>query len=593
MAIRTNQHNSRACGHLLILACSQRKNQGRSPAPAIHLYDGVNFRVLRKFLLERGWPPGLQIKILSAKYGLIDATTLIESYDQRLDKYSARNLNNRTLAQLRELPSPSSIFANLGKDYLPAVSGIEKAFPASRLTFAQGPIGTKMKAMKQWLEGLRCRTATVKGYSKKQHSYLYFFPDWDDFIYEPFSPDEKSYAKGKKTYAHEACGERIPFDGILLSLSHMHVGKGALHRFRNNDNGRVWVRRRLHVPPHILLFGDCGAFSYGSEPNPPFTSEQAAFSYHKFGLDIGASVDHIPLPEIMVRGADGRMRKITLPESERYRRMHLTRDNAEEFLKICKRRSYNFVPLGVVQGIGECSYVDLVHEYIDMGYQHIALGGLVPRNDDDILSIVCAVRQAIQSRTRNSKENVWVHLFGILRPKLQPIFKEMGISSFDSASYFRKAWLRSDQNYLSPDGRRWYGTIRIPISTSKPMRQAAVAKGFSEDELAEMEIDCLTALAACDKNPSDMKQVIDSIERYGPLLERKYEDNHFADKHALLLKDRPWEKCFCPFCRSAGINVVVFRGASRNKRRGLHNTWVFYHRVLHGDVVPTSSVERK
>jgi hypothetical protein len=26
----------------------------------------------------------------------------------------------------------------------------------------------------------------------------------------------------------------------------------------------------------------------------------------------------------------------------------------------------------------------------------------------------------------------------------------------------------------------------------------------------------------------------------------------------------------------------VFRGTGRNKRRGFHNTWVLYHKILHG-----------
>lgn len=578
-------------GHLLILACSQRKKKSRTTAPAIHLYDGVNYRVLRKVLLERGWPAGLQIKIISAKYGLIDATTMIEPYDLRLKKDAASRINKRTLIKLGKIRAPVSVFVNLGENYLPAVDGLEKIFPHSKITFALGPIGMKMKSMKRWLDGFHYRTATVKGGSKKRRSYLYFFPDWDDFIYEPFTPDDKQTTKGTRTYAHRAFGSRIPFDGILLSLSQIHVGKGALYRLMNSNDRRIRLRRRLCIPRDILLFGDCGAFSYARESKPPFTPKQAVELYHKFGFDIGASVDHIPLRYILVHQSDGRVRKQRLTKSVRYSRMYLTRDNAYEFLRIWKRSRYSFAPLGVIQGIGTQSYVERLHDYLDMGYEHIALGGLVPRTDGEIMNILCAVRQGLQARTRKCRDNVWVHLFGILRPKLQPIFKELGVSSFDTASYFRKAWLRSDQNYLAPDGRRWYGTIRVPISTSKAMRLAADSEGLSEDELAEMERQCLDAIDACNSDPSASDDVVKAIDRYGPLLERKSEDNHFVKKHALLLKNRPWEKCSCPFCRNAGIHVVVFRGASRNKRRGFHNTWVFFHKMLHGNSISTSSSE--
>lgn len=583
---RTQKTDKRLAGALLILACSKRKNGGVSPAPALHLYDGVNYCVLRKMLLERGWPAGLQIKILSAKHGLIDGARLIEPYDQRLDKDRAAKINPKVLAELRKLPAPRTVFVNLGQDYMPAINGLKEVFLDSEISVANGPIGMKMQAMKQWLEGLDYRTAAVRGRQAQERAYLYFFPDWDDFIYEPFEPDEGNGTEVTKTYAHEACGDRIPFDGILLSLAHLHVGKGALHRFGNSNGRKVRLRKLLRIPLDILLFGDCGAFSYAGETVPPFSPEQAAELYDKFGFDIGASVDHIPLPEIPIRRADGTIHKKRLSKAERDERMYLTRDNAQTFIRVCKKRRYSFTPLGVIQGLGVQSYVERTHEYLDMGYEHIALGGLVPRTDPEIVQIVCAVRQTLQERTRGLQKNVWLHLFGILRPNIQPIFREMGVSSFDSASYFRKAWLRSDQNYLAPDGQGWYGTIRIPISTSKPMRLGAQAAGVEKEELAAMERRCLKAIMACDKDRSARREVTRSINKYGPLLNRKSEDNHFAQKHNVLLKERPWEKCSCPFCKSAGMHVVVFRGAARNKRRGLHNTWIFYHKVLHGKGIP-------
>ncbi len=42
----------RAAGRLLILACSATKREGKTALPAIELYDGVNFRVLRKFFVS-------------------------------------------------------------------------------------------------------------------------------------------------------------------------------------------------------------------------------------------------------------------------------------------------------------------------------------------------------------------------------------------------------------------------------------------------------------------------------------------------------------------------------------------------------------
>jgi hypothetical protein len=59
--------------YLLILGCSQRKRPDSGLLPAIERYDGVNFRILQKAKREEYLPENLDILILSAKYGLIEA----------------------------------------------------------------------------------------------------------------------------------------------------------------------------------------------------------------------------------------------------------------------------------------------------------------------------------------------------------------------------------------------------------------------------------------------------------------------------------------------------------------------------------------
>jgi hypothetical protein len=48
---------------------------------------------------------------------------------------------------------------------------------------------------------------------------------------------------------------------------------------------------------------------------------------------------------------------------------------------------------------------------------------------------------------------------------------------------------------------------------------------------------------------------------------------------ARTLEDRPWNDCGCAICRAAGVEVIIFRGSNRNKRRGFHNLGV-YHQHL-------------
>jgi len=523
--------------------------------------------------------------ILSAKYELIDATTLIETYDQRLDQVTARRINRKVLKSLTRFSKFSSVFVNLGKDYLPAVEGIDRLFQKQRIVHAEGGIGLKMAHMKRWLNALPSATASLPGH-RSGRSYLYFFPDWDDYVTEPFvheTADKDPAIRTTKKYAHQVFGAAgTPYDGMLVSLAQICTGKGTLSRLDAETAERTDLRKAMKMPKRLLLFGDCGAFSYAFDDNPPFSAEHAARLYHRFGFDVGASVDHIPLPEIVVENGNGELVRKVLTEDERRSRMRLTASNAEDFLAACRKHRYKFVPLGVIQGLDVKSYVRNVQGYIDMGYQHIALGGLVPKSDFEIMEICCAVRHAIQMRTRTEKENVWLHLFGILRPKIQPLFRLLGVSSFDSASYLRKAWLRSDQNYLAGDGSRWYSTIRVPISSSKQLREAAEENRISEEDLRKMETRCLVALNNFDGTKKAHREVVESVNEYGPLLERRGEDNHFFEKHNAVLTDRPWEKCRCAVCRELGIDVVVFRGTGRNKRRGFHNTWVFYHKILRG-----------
>ena len=556
-------------GHLLILGCSDRKCEGRNFVPALELYDGGNFRVLRKYLRKNGWPPGLIIKIISAKHGVINATTFIESYDQRLNKKTAQKMNPEVMQSLKEVGLPTSVFVNLGKDYLPAVSCITTLFDADNIIYAEGGIGQKQRKMKQWLHNLPNSTATVSIQKSDTHT-LYFFPDWDDYVYEPFRTEEtREYRRSeRKKYAHEIFGKKVPYDGLLLSLAQLRNGKGLLNRL-HKQQGPFVLRDELRMPGRMPIFGDCGAFSYVADHSPHFKPREAASLYHQFGFNLGASVDHIPHP--------------SMATDEKERRMKLTASYAKEFLDICNFHGYLFKPIGSIQGITAEHYAHYVREYIDMGYKHIALGGLVRRKDSEILEIVAAVREALQRCTRGKDENIWVHLFGILRPELQRSFQNLGVSSFDSASYLRKAWMSSDRNYLAPDGKGWYGTIRVPISTSKAMRDAAQADSISTERLEELESQCLSSLEHFDGTPKSKEEILANIDEYGPLLQRKGEDNHFVDKHKALMKDEPWKKCKCHVCKELGIHVVVFRGANRNRRRGFHNTWVFYHKILHGE----------
>ncbi len=135
--------------YLLIVGCSQKKNPSCNPMKALDRYEGVNFRVIKKLREEGKIPSSLDITIISAKYGFLKADDYIDDYDVRMTIQRACELHSEVLSQMK-LEDYGEIFINLGKDYMPAVKGIED-LATCRILYAEGRIGEKMSAMKRWI----------------------------------------------------------------------------------------------------------------------------------------------------------------------------------------------------------------------------------------------------------------------------------------------------------------------------------------------------------------------------------------------------------------------------------------------------------
>lgn len=80
---------------LLVLGCTKAKRP--TPGPAIEVYNGPLFQELRGLKTDMPQEKFPDVRILSAKYGLIKADDLIEPYDQLLDEERARQLQPHVL----------------------------------------------------------------------------------------------------------------------------------------------------------------------------------------------------------------------------------------------------------------------------------------------------------------------------------------------------------------------------------------------------------------------------------------------------------------------------------------------------------------
>ena len=137
---------------LLIQSCSATKQNVESPVPALDLYDGYFFRIINKALRANQFQSGLDIIIISAKHGVVEPDEEIGYYDQRMTTERAEQLNDEvvnTIASHVTEDEYGKVWINLGKDYLPAVDGVEDAVDVP-VDYIEGcGIGMKGKQLKQ------------------------------------------------------------------------------------------------------------------------------------------------------------------------------------------------------------------------------------------------------------------------------------------------------------------------------------------------------------------------------------------------------------------------------------------------------------
>jgi hypothetical protein len=124
---------SSAHTYLLIVTCSQRKRSNRELLPALERYDGIFFLILRKAQREGYLPDKLDVMIISAKYGLLEPDTAIETYDQRMTVAQAK--------QLKPVVAPLLTQRVAAQPYAEIFLNVD----------ATGGIGQRARQMRCWL----------------------------------------------------------------------------------------------------------------------------------------------------------------------------------------------------------------------------------------------------------------------------------------------------------------------------------------------------------------------------------------------------------------------------------------------------------
>lgn len=402
----------------------------------------------------------------------------------------------------------------------------------------------------------------------------YFFPDSQDLVDPSFDFETEVRADTRLRhrddhYAHEVFAE-APFDGILVSKGIVdgYGETGSRYSIAQRHRLlRVGAPEFFRLPPQqqVRLMGDCGAFTYVREPTPPYKVEEVIQFYVDCQFDLGLSVDHVilafdPRCDSMLPGLG------VNPEFEE--RRQLTLDLADVFLRTHRQQTLSFTPIGVAQGWSPNSYADSVFRLQQMGYDYIALGGMVPLKTREIISCLVAIAPVRDPRTR-------LHLLGVTRADSFDVFSQYGVVSFDSTSPLRQAF-KDDRNNYYTDGSA-YTALRIPQVDGNARLEKRIRSGqVSQEEARRLETSCLSSMKAYDAGRVSLDSVLDALLAY-EALHSPGVDHSAAYRRTL--EDRPWRDCRCEVCASLGYHVILFRGAERNRRRGFHNTWIFYRRV--------------
>lgn len=146
----------------------------------------------------------------------------------------------------------------------------------------------------------------------------------------------------------------------------------------------------------------------------------------------------------------------SMAADEAQRRQRLTIANATWAISNRRRRD---MPLyACVQGWSVSSYRKCAIAYSALGFEGIAVGGLIPRAGDvhTLLKIVSAIRKATPTKP--------IHVFGLGNPSLVEALFQHGVQSVDSSSYVK----------LAANGRSW-ANPSIQLADASPIERLHLA----------------------------------------------------------------------------------------------------------------------
>lgn len=142
---------------LLVQSCSKSKKEISEPVPALDLYSGYYYKIIKKARREGKYDEGIDLRILSAEHGLLSPEQEIDRYDKKMTASRADELRPDVVPELCRIIEENDydeVVINMGQLYRRAIRGIESETDAEIL-WLEGGLGERGHALKKILRGKR------------------------------------------------------------------------------------------------------------------------------------------------------------------------------------------------------------------------------------------------------------------------------------------------------------------------------------------------------------------------------------------------------------------------------------------------------
>lgn len=176
------------------------------------------------------------------------------------------------------------------------------------------------------------------------------------------------------------------------------------------------VYHRKDLPEGKRFIFDCGAWSYRLDDEPDITASSA----HEEYLETAPPGSILIAPDhMLIEGVDLDWR----------REWNLRQ--ARDFLTICHKL---YTPMATIHGMDLAERIAHARELVDVGYRHLALGGLAARASQRKLVVewVASVRKVVP--------DVYLHVLGLTSPSYMRMWTDLGVQSADGSSHFKQAF---------------------------------------------------------------------------------------------------------------------------------------------------------